>query len=284
VQGSRSRLGALTCAALLFFAANSLLSRLGLTAPGTDPASFVALRLASGALTLHLLVRLRRGPVAGQGGWQAAFWLFVYAAPFSFAYVSLDTGVGALVLFATVQLTMTLGGLFRGERPSARELLGMALALSGLGVLVRPGATAPSAVGVTLMVVAGVGWGLYSLLGRGTKDPLATTRDNFVWALPLAAALLLLRHGQLELAATGVAAAIGSGSVASGIGYALWYAALPGLKATHAAVLQLAVPVIAALLGVLVLGETLTARWASSTALIVSGIGFAVVARRRRAV
>lgn len=276
------RLALLTAAALLCFAANSLLARLGLLGSGTDPASFVGLRLASGALTLHLLVRLRHGAPAAQGNWSSAGLLFLYAAPFSYAYTRLDTGVGALVLFATVQLAMTIGGLVRGERPGRREFLGMAVALTGLWILVRPGATAPAPTGVLFMVVAGVGWGLYSLRGRGAGDPLATTRDNFVRAAPLSLALLLVFWSDLSLSAVGAVAAVASGSLASGIGYALWYAVLPHLAATQAAVLQLAVPVIAALLGVVALGEALGLRWLLSSALIGFGIFLAIQGRSAR--
>ncbi len=275
---STARIAALVLLALSGFAANSLLCRAALAAGGIDPASFTVVRIVSGALTLWLLVRLRDGAAAGAGSWPSALALFAYAAAFSFAYISLPTGTGALLLFGAVQLTMIGVGLLRGERLGALQWSGLLLAFGGLAWLLWPGVAAPSWIGSVLMLGAGVAWGLYSLRGRREGDPLQVTAGNFLRSVPLALLLCLPWLGALRADGFGMALAIASGALASGIGYALWYAALPALRATTAASLQLAVPVIAAIAGVLLLAEPLGARLVLSSLAVLGGI--AMVIRR----
>ncbi len=271
----------LAAVALLCFAGNSVLARVALRTGGIDPASFTAIRLASGALVLWLLV-LRSGPNPAPkrtGRWTAALLLFLYAAPFSFAYVRLSTGTGALILFGLVQLTMIGAGLRSGERPHQREWAGLIIALAGLVYLNLPGITAPSPLGAALMAVAGIAWGLYSLRGRSADQPLRQTAESFLLAAPLGLALGVAAYPQAHLSAAGVAAAALSGGVASGGGYAIWYAVLPKLTATRAGTIQLAVPVLAALAGVGVLGEPISVRLAASAVIILGGVGLAISAR-----
>jgi drug/metabolite transporter (DMT)-like permease len=284
--GSRrrgTRTAALTFAALTGFAANSLLCRMALGARAIDPASFTAVRLLSGALVLALLVRVTpaaRG--AGRSGsLRAALALFVYAIAFSFAYLRLTTGTGALILFAAVQLAMLGVSVLRGERPSARQWLGIALSLGGLVALTLPGLAAPEPLAAATMALAGVAWGGYSLLGRASTQPLATTADNFARGTPLALSAwgLALIAGAVHGSLQGVLLASASGALASGVGYSLWYAALPALSRTTAAVVQLSVPVLAALAGVLVLGESLSDRLVFSGVAILTGVALALRAR-----
>ncbi|HTL06156.1 MAG TPA: DMT family transporter, partial [Gemmatimonadales bacterium] len=237
--------------------------------------------LAAGALALLLLLRSRARPAPGPhpGRWSRALLLFLYAAPFSFAYLSLSAGTGALILFGAVQLTMIGSGLRAGERPRAREWLGLSAALAGLLYLNLPGVSAPAPLGAALMAVAGMAWGLYSLRGRSAVAPLAQTAESFLLATPLGMVLAGIALPHAHLSVPGVLAAIGSGAVASGGGYAAWYAVLPRLSATRAGTIQLAVPVLAALAGVLLLGEQLTLRLALSAAGILGGIGLAISAR-----
>ena len=275
---TRSAVVGLTLLALVGFAANSLLCRAALGAGSIDAASFTAIRLAAGALILMLLARGRRA-----GSWASALALFAYAAAFSFAYLRLVTATGALILFATVQATMIGVSVARGERPRVLEWLGIAIAIAGLVVLVLPGLAAPDPLGAALMAVAGASWGIYSLRGRGATDPLAVTADNFLRALPMAALLWLaipITGG--HVAPRGIALAVASGAIASGVGYTLWYAALPALGAVRAAVVQLTVPVLAAAAGALVLHEVVTLRLAVSTGLILGGIALALVTKQRR--
>lgn len=290
-------IAALCAAALVGFAANSLLCRAALGARSIDAASFTCLRLASGALALALIARALSarapapspggapGPAAGArgaGSWASAAALGLYAAAFSFSYLRLTAATGALILFAAVQATMIGAGLRRGERPRAPEWLGLALAAGGLVALTLPGLAAPDPLGAALMAAAGVAWGVYSLRGRGAARPLAATADNFLRALalaaPLAAAIALDGHAT----ARGAGLAIASGAIASGIGYSLWYAALPWLAATRAAIIQLSVPVLAAAGGAAFLGEAITPRLAGAAAAIVGGVALAIVARQRR--
>jgi drug/metabolite transporter (DMT)-like permease len=280
------RTATFTVLALIGFAANSLLCRAALEngAWRIDAASFTSLRLLSGALVLALLLRVRGGG-ARRGSWGSALALFAYAAGFSLAYVRIPAGVGALLLFGCVQATMLGVGLFRGERPRPLEWLGLAMALGGLLVLRLPGATAPDPLGATLMAGAGVAWGVYSLRGRGNADPLAATADNFLRSVPMTVALSVL--GLLTLEAPratpmGVGLAVASGALASGVGYSLWYAALPHLTAMRAAVVQLAVPVVAAAGGVLLLGETLTVRLVGAGSALLCGVLLALTARQRK--
>ena len=287
---------ALCVAAMIGFAANSLLCRAALGPRAIDAGSFTAIRLASGALILVVIARLAarpRGPasapgqapgrVRGAGSWGSGLALFAYAATFSFAYLRLTTATGALILFGAVQITMIGWGIARGERPRALEWLGLALAAAGLVALTVPGLAAPDPLGAVLMALAGVAWGVYSLRGRGATRPLAVTADNFARSLPFAlvlAAASVLTRGHVT--AEGALLAVGSGALASGLGYSLWYAALPHLAATRAAIIQLSVPVLAAAGGALVLGEALTTRLAACSAAILGGVALAVLGRRRR--
>lgn len=269
-----------TALALLAFAGNSLLCRAALQYTPIDPASFTTIRLASGALVLWLFVQTRPALPPGRGSWPSALALFAYAAAFSFAYVTLPAGTGALLLFGAVQASMIGWGLIKGERFAPLQLVGLVLALSGLVGLLLPGLSAPPLGGALLMIAAGVAWGVYSLRGKVAGDPTRVTAGNFVRTVPLALALSLLTLGQAQLDAAGVAYAVASGALTSGVGYAIWYTALPHLKATSAATLQLSVPVIAALGGIVWLGEPLSLRLVLAAAAILGGI--ALVIRRQR--
>jgi len=270
----------LTALALLAFAGNSILCRMALGGTLIDPAGFTAVRLGSGALGLWLLVALRsRGLPRLAGQWASAAALFAYAAAFSLAYVSLSAGTGALILFGAVQLTMILAGLRAGERPRPAEWIGLTLALLGIFVLVRPGLTAPEPTGSALMAAAGVAWGVYSLRGRSSTEPLRTTAGNFLLTVPAAAVLVLLAGGAGAWTVQGALLAAASGALASGAGYAIWYAALPGLTATRAALVQLLVPVLAAGGGVALLSEAIPLRLPFAAALVLGGVALAVTSR-----
>src|SRR5262245_64943888 len=223
----------LTVLALIAFAANSVLCRLALGESAIDPASYTAVRLITGAVTLWLITVFRRNGSLGKSGgnWISAAMLFLYAVTFSFAYISLSAGTGALILFASVQITMIAVGLYTGERPAILEWLGLFVAIAGLIYLVSPGITAPSIVGSLLMATAGIAWGIYSLRGRGAGDPVGVTADNFLRTVPLAIALVLLLASTLTITPIGFVWASLSGSITSGVGYVLWYAALRGLTA-----------------------------------------------------
>lgn len=270
----------LTTLAMLAFAGNSLLCRLALRDTGIDPASFTGVRLFAGALTLWLLLACRRPAGALAGDFYGGCALFAYAAAFSFAYVSLAAGTGALLLFGAVQLTMISWGLLRGERLAMRQTLGLLAALAGLLILLLPGASAPAFGRAAMMLLAGVAWGVYSLRGKGVADPLAATAGNFVRALPftLLLSLLLIDHAHLDGA--GVVYAVLSGALTSGVGYAIWYAALPGLAALQAASVQLSVPLLTALAGALLLAEPLTLRLGVASVAILGGIALVLFARR----
>ena len=273
----------LTAAAMAAFAANSLLCRAALAPGHADAASFTSLRLASGALVLALLARARvQQPPAARLAWGSALALFAYAILFSLAYLRIPAGTGALLLFAAVQLTMVGAGLRAGERPRALEWTGLAVSLGGLLWLGLPGLARPDLVGSALMLGAGVAWGAYSLRGRRTGDPIAANAASFARAVPMAlaaSAAFALRDAP-HLTFGGAALAIASGAITSGLGYALWYAAIAGLSATRAAIVQLSVPPLAALFGVLALGESLSLRLTGASVLILGGIGLAVAARR----
>lgn len=277
---SPALIAALCIAALCGFAANSILCRAALGAHVIDAASFTAIRLVSGAAVLAILAR---GAARGAGSWASGVALFAYAAAFSFAYLRLTTATGALILFGLVQITMIGSGVARGERPRVIDWLGIAVAIGGLVALTLPGLSAPDPLGATLMAIAGISWGVYSLRGRGATNPLAVTADNFARSLPLVAVLVIVAvaaHGG-HLSAEGVLLATGSGALASGLGYSLWYAVLPQLTATHAAIVQLAVPVLAASGGALLLAEPITLRFAVCSAAIVGGVALCVISRRR---
>ena len=273
----------LTTAAMVAFAANSVLCRAALGGGEIDAASFSAIRLLSGAVALSAIHAVRRGArTPRRAGWFSAALLFLYAVPFSFAYNTLTTGTGALILFAAVQATMLVAGLASGERPRLLQWIGLAAALGGMMYLVLPGVTAPSPTGSVLMAVAGIAWGLYSLHGRGAVDPLGESRDNFVRSVPMVAVVSLLSVGDFEMTPVGALLAVTSGALASGAGYVIWYTALGGLTATFAATVQLSVPVIAAAGGVLVMGESVTFRLVLSSVLILGGVALALPRSRRR--
>ncbi len=275
------RLLLLTGLAMLAFAGNSLLCRVALAETAIDAASFTSIRLASGALALWLIVRLR-GAATGGGNWLSALALFAYAAGFSYAYLSLSAATGALLLFGAVQATMIGYGLWAGERLKPGQSVGMLLAGGGLLGLLLPGLSAPPLGGAVLMLAAGVAWGVYSLRGRGGGDPTAVTAGNFLRALPFAAALSLLALPAARLDPAGVGYALASGALASGVGYAIWYTALPGLRATSAASVQLSVPVIAALGGVALLGEALSLRLVLASVAILGGVALVILGRAAR--
>jgi drug/metabolite transporter (DMT)-like permease len=270
----------LTLLTMIAFAANSILCRLALKTTPIDPATFTLIRLVAGAATLWLIVRVRTGANVHAGSWASAFSLFAYAAAFSFAYLSLSAGTGALILFGSVQATMILYGLLRGERFTPLQALGLLLALGGLAALLLPGVTAPDWAGAILMTVAGIAWGAYSLMGRASTRPIETTAGNFLRASAFGALLGLASLGLFAWDAHGAGLAVLSGAVASGLGYAIWYTVLPALRATQAATVQLSVPVIAAIGGVLLLGERLSLRLVLCSVAILGGIALVLHARR----
>ena len=270
----------LTVLAMLAFAGNSLLCRFALKETAIDAASFTSLRLLSGAVTLWLIVYLRGGGRVTAGSWTSALALFAYAAAFSFAYISLPAAAGALLLFGAVQATMIGYGLWSGEHMSPRQWVGLVMALLGLVGLLSPGLSAPPLSGALLMLGAGVAWGVYSLRGRGGGDATAVTAGNFVRAVPMALALSLLAGPVLSVDVEGAWYAVVSGALASGVGYALWYRALPGLRPVSAATVQLSVPVIAALGGVVLLGEAPGVRLVLASLAILGGIALVIVGRR----
>ncbi|MDZ7595671.1 MAG: DMT family transporter [Thiobacillus sp.] len=278
---SFARIVALTSLAMIAFAGNSLLCRVALKDTGIDAASFTTIRLVSGAIMLWLIVRMSRGDRSGRGNWPSAFALFAYAAGFSFAYVSLPAATGALLLFGAVQATMIGHGLWIGERLRKMQLVGLVLALGGLVGLLLPGLSAPPLTASLLMLGAGLAWGIYSLRGKGGGDPTRVTAGNFLRAVPIAAALSLLLHEGASVDSAGFWYAVASGALASGIGYAIWYTALPALKSTYAASVQLSVPVIAALGGAALLGEPLTLRLVLASVAILGGIALVLVEKKR---
>lgn len=273
---SRTRVFALTLLSMLAFAGNSLLCRAALRATRIDAASFTTIRIACGALALALIVRVRRGPQPRAGSWASALALFAYAAAFSFSYLSLSVATGALLLFGAVQTTMIGYGVWAGERFRAAQVAGLLCAVGGLVGLLLPGLSAPHWRGSVLMLAAGVAWGVYTLRGRGAGDPLGVTAGNFLRAFVLAAGLSVATLPWASLDRAGIGYAIASGALASGVGYAVWYTALAGLNVTRAATVQLSVPVIAALGGVLLLGEPLTLRLVLASAAILGGIALVI--------
>jgi drug/metabolite transporter (DMT)-like permease len=278
----------LTAVALVAFASNSILCRLALGAREVDAATFTTVRIVSGALML-LLIRAATAPrtapstpkPARHSSWISAALLFTYAAPFSFAYIQLGAGTGALILFACVQATMLIGAVLSGERFRWLEALGLVIALAGLTYLVSPGLTTPS-LGSVLMAIAGISWGIYSLRGRGSTEPLGDTTSNFVWAIPLALFTSLLVFEYAYVSPSGALLAVASGALASGLGYTVWFAALRGLTAIRAATVQLTVPVLAAAGGVLLLQESITVRLLLSAALILGGVALALAGQVRK--
>jgi drug/metabolite transporter (DMT)-like permease len=275
----------LTIMALVAFAANSVLCRLALGAGAIDAASFTGVRLLSGSLILMAILWISdsRNTSASRGSWPASLALFLYAIAFSYAYITLDTGTGALILFGAVQITMILLSILSGNRLHATEWIGVGIAFAGFVYLVLPGVSAPSLIGFLLMSVAGIAWGIYTLKGRGSSDPLADTSYNFLRTTPMVLMLAILVLPEAQFSTEGILLAVVSGAITSGIGYTIWYAALGGISTTQAAVVQLSVPVLAALGGVVFSGETITWRMTSSGALILGGILLVVLGRDKTA-
>jgi len=266
---------------MIAFASNSLLCRLALKQTAIDPATFTFIRVFSGAVALWLIIKMRRISLNKSGNWPSAVALFVYAAAFSFAYVGLSAGTGALLLFGAVQATMIFWGFHKGERFDLIQIFGFMMALTGLVVLVFPGLSAPPLIGSMLMLGAGVAWGIYSLRGKVAGDAIAVTTGNFLRAVLLALALSVVLISRADVKLVGIAYAIISGAITSGLGYVIWYRALSGLKATTAAVVQLSVPVLAAAGGILFLGEPLTLRYLLASVAVLGGIELVVVEKSR---
>jgi drug/metabolite transporter (DMT)-like permease len=242
-----------------------------------DAASFTLVRILSGAVALWLILKLRRANWTRAGNWPSALALYIYAAAFSFAYLTLSAGTGALLLFGAVQATMILWGLGKGERLGAIQTAGLVAAVIGLIVLVFPGLSAPPLIGSILMLAAGVAWGIYSLRGKEGKDPAGATAGNFLRAVPFAAAVSIFTIWSMHLDSLGIIYAVISGAITSGLGYVIWYTALPGLKATSAASVQLSVPVLTAAGGIVLLGEPLTSRFLLASVAVLGGIALVVI-------
>lgn len=274
----------LTIFALTAFAFNSILCRLALGTDSIDASSFTTIRLFSGAITLVLILLIsskNRTEDVKRGNLFSAFLLFAYAICFSFAYIGLTTGTGALILFGVVQATMIISALVKGERPETLEWVGLVLSLIGLVYLVLPGLESPPIMSSVLMTFAGIAWGFYTLRGRGSENPLADTTGNFLRTLPLVVLVSLPFIYQTNLSSKGTLLAVLSGAVASGIGYSVWYAALKYHTATRAAILQLSVPIIAAVGGLLFLSEAISIRLILAGVLTLGGIGLVVVSKKK---
>jgi drug/metabolite transporter (DMT)-like permease len=277
---------------MIAFASNSLLCRAALKQTTIDAATFTFDRIFSGAAALWITITVaavydrrtnspgaHRAPL--QGTWLSALALYIYAAAFSFAYITLPAGTGALLLFGAVQATMIFWGFRKGERLDAIQTIGLAAALAGLILLLFPGLSAPAPAGSILMLSAGVAWGIYSLRGRGEKSPASATAGNFLRAVPFAAliSVIMIRHHRFD--SLGVIYAVISGALTSGLGYVIWYSALRGLKATNAATVQLSVPVLAALGGIIFLGEPINLRLVLASFAILGGIACVVIEKNR---
>ncbi len=274
-----------TTLTMIAFASNSVLNRLALGQNTIDAASYTTIRLVSGAVTLFVIASLQRKaeqPIL-RGSWISAAFLFLYAITFSFAYLSLTAGTGALILFGSVQITMIVAALTSGERPHMLEWIGLFLALGGLVYLVFPGLAAPSPLGSVLMTIAGIAWGFYSIRGRGSQNPLADTAGNFVYAVPMILLIRSVSLSNIHLSTTGIFLATLSGALASGVGYVIWYAALRSLTTIRAAIVQLSVPVIAAWSGVMFLAENVSIRLFVAGVSILGGIALAVFSRVKKA-
>jgi drug/metabolite transporter (DMT)-like permease len=273
-----------TTLALIAFAANSVLCRLALGEKTIDAAGFTSVRLLSGALVLFCILKFsnKKNGSSTKGSWSAAFMLFLYAVTFSFAYLTLNTGTGALILFGSVQITMILRSLFSGNRLLPIEWMGVIVAFSGIVYLVLPGVTAPSFTGFSLMTLAGIAWGLYTLKGRGSANPLSDTTYNFLRSVPFMIVLGMFFFQNVHISREGVILAAISGGITSGIGYTLWYMALRGLSATQAAVVQLSVPVIAGFGGIVFISEPISLRLTLSALLTLGGILMVILGRNAK--
>ncbi len=279
VSTPRMRLFLITLLALIAFAANSVLTRSALSFEQIGAGAFAAIRLGSGAVMLFVLVALRGGAarVMRQGRFSSVAALLLYAVAFSYAYVTLDAGLGALILFGGVQITMFAGALLGGERPSVARWFGTVSGMAGLAILFAPGNATPEPFGVGLMLAAALGWGVYSLQGRKVRAPLEATAANFILAAPFAILLWILLPASFPASMNGVLLAVASGALASGLGYAIWYATLPSLDSSLAAVVQLLVPIIALGGGMAFLGEGASWIFAISTVLVLGGVLVAVL-------
>jgi drug/metabolite transporter (DMT)-like permease len=286
-----ARLIVLTSLAMIAFASNSLLCRFALKQTNIDAASFTLIRILSGAAALWIIMSVLGRTSSTEkaresrmhGSWVSALALFAYAAAFSFAYVHLPAGTGALLLFGAVQATMILWGFGKGERLDAIQVAGIVVALTGLVVLLFPGLTAPPIGGSLLMITAGIAWGIYSLRGKGEKNPVAATTGNFVRAVPLAIAVSAAMSPWMRFDPLGMTYAVISGAITSGVGYVIWYSALPGLKAVSAATVQLSVPVLAATGGILLLSEPISVRYLLASIAVLGGIALVVIEKSRAA-
>ncbi len=266
--------------ALIAFAANSVLARLALGNETIDAASFTIIRLLSGSLVLIVIITITRSTgLPGKGSWSASLMLFLYAITFSYAYISLGTGTGALILFGAVQITMILLSYISGVRLHVAEWVGVGIAFTGFVYLILPGVTTPSVIGFLLMTVAGIAWGIYTLKGRGSKNPLRDTASNFIRTTPLVILLAIATINNSHYTTEGILLALLSGGITSGIGYTLWYIALAGLSVTQAAVLQLLVPVIATVGGVVFVSEVITSRLTISGIMVLGGILMVILGR-----
>lgn len=271
---------ALTATAMLAFAGNTLLCRAALGAGLIDAASFMTLRVVSGAVMLALIVLPRRRIARPRAAdFKAAVALLVYIVGFSFAYVSLSSGAGALILFGAVQVTMLAWSFRSGERLTAVAWLGYLIAIAGLVWLVSPGLEAPDPIGSLLMAVAGIAWGAYSLIGRGSRDPTASIAASFALVVPPALVVSALALGNMSLTPTGATLAVASGAITSGLGYAIWYAVLPRLSTAHAASVQLTVPALATALGIVLLAEPLSLRLVSASIATIGGVAIVIAGR-----
>jgi drug/metabolite transporter (DMT)-like permease len=271
-----------TTLALIAFAFNSILCRLALGNETIDAVSFTTIRLISGAITLLIIsfALNQKQTELKRGNWASAGFLFAYAICFSVAYLQLTTATGALILFGSVQLTMVCAALIKGERPQFLEWLGLFLAFGGLVYLVFPGLSAPPIFYSMLMIFAGIAWGFYTLRGKGSENPLADTTGNFIRCVLMILALAIPFFSNIQLSTKGIIFAVLSGAIASGIGYSIWYSVLKHHTATRAAILQLSVPAIAAVGGVIFLAESLSLRLILASGLILGGIGLAIIGKQ----
>lgn len=274
---NKIRLSLLLLLTLICFAGNSLLCRLALRSEAIDPVTFTLIRLLSGAIILCFIVWVKRTSSNISGSWRSGVSLFVYAAAFSWAYVNLTSATGALILFTCVQSTMIISGFLKGERLTSRQIVGCLIAISGLIILLFPGLSTPAPGSAALMAMAGIAWGIYSLMGRSQTKPIESTTGNFLRALPFAIVIGILALQQLHISNYGLVLAVLSGAITSGLGYAVWYSVLPSLSATSASIVQLSVPILATLGGAMFLGEVITLQIILSSFLTLFGIGLAII-------
>jgi drug/metabolite transporter (DMT)-like permease len=286
INNSLLKVSLLTSLALIAFAANSVLCRLALSHGAIDASSFTGVRLLSGAIALFFILSIKGNNkgVASKGSWSASFMLFLYAITFSYAYLSVDTGTGALILFGAVQITIILLTLFSGTRLHIHEWAGVTIAFVGFVYLMLPSITTPSINGFILMSIAGISWGIYTLKGRGSQNPLMDTTYNFLRTIPFVILLAVLTIQSVSYSSEGVVLAILSGAITSGLGYTIWYMVLGNLSSTKAAVIQLSVPVIAAVGGVIFVSETITLRLIISAVIVLGGILLVLLGKNGRKV